>query len=87
MSRFLRVTAAVACLLFLAFWLLKGANRGWTKTSEPVKTLDPVTGIEGIEYRQVFLPGVDFLAIGLAASGTLAFISIFTSKTKQKHNV
>ena len=31
-----------------ATWLVTGANRGWTKTSVPVKTLDPVTEIEGI---------------------------------------
>ena len=28
-----------------ATWLATGANRGWTKTSVPVKTLDEVTGI------------------------------------------
>ncbi len=58
-------------------WAVTGANRGWTKTSVKVETLDPVTGIEGITYQPKFLPGVDFLgaaagiAIALAGSRLL----------------
>ena len=68
-------------LLILAgsagFWLFAGANRGWTKTSVPVKTLDEVTGIEKVDYQQRFVPGVDFLgeaAIGAALLTGAAFL-------------
>jgi hypothetical protein len=48
-----------------------------------VKTLDPVTGIEGITYQQKFLPGVDFLGVAGGAAGVLAGASFFFRKSKQ----
>ncbi|SPE50593.1 exported hypothetical protein [Verrucomicrobia bacterium] len=64
----LRLFALVLTLAAVAVWLATGGNRGWTKTSVPRKTLDPVTGIEGITYDQRFVPGLDFLgAAGLSA--------------------
>jgi len=66
---FLLVTAA-------ATWLVTGANHGWTKTSVPVKTLDPVTGLEGITYVPKFLPGVDFLGVAFASAALLASASL-----------
>jgi hypothetical protein len=59
----------------LGYWLACGANRGWTKTSVPVKTLDDVTGIEGISYRKQFVPGVDFLGAAAILSGILGSAS------------
>ena len=83
-----RILKSLALLLLLAAavtWLVTGANRGWTKTSVPVKTLDPVTGIEGISYESKFLPGVDFLGAAFAASALLAGASLFIRKPKTKH--
>jgi len=37
-----------------------------------VKTLDPVTGIEGISYQKKFLPGVDFLGAAFGGAAMLA---------------
>ncbi len=51
---FLGITALLA-------WFTTGANRGWTKTSVPKKTVDEVTGIVGEIYEPHFVPGVDFL--------------------------
>jgi hypothetical protein len=51
----------------LGLWIATGASQGWTQTRVMVRTLDPVTGIEGITYRAKFVPGVDFLAVSLAA--------------------
>jgi hypothetical protein len=53
-------------------WAVTGANRGWTKTSVKVETLDPVTGIEGITYQPKFLPGVDFLGAAAGVAVALA---------------
>ncbi|MEI6195304.1 MAG: hypothetical protein WCS42_13340 [Verrucomicrobiota bacterium] len=48
MKHILQILAVLVVLAAGATWLVTGANRGWTKTSVPVKTLDPVTEIEGI---------------------------------------
>jgi hypothetical protein len=77
MKRTLNLLALAIVLAAGVTWAVTGANRGWTKTSVKVETLDPVTGIEGITYQPKFLPGVDFLgaaaglAIGLAGSTLL----------------
>ena len=67
----------------MILWAALGANRGWTKTSVPVKTLDEVTGIEGVTYEKRFVPGVDFLGAALLGAGVLAGIS-FLFRTKPK---
>lgn len=76
MKRTLRVLALVVALAAGTVWLATGANRGWTKTSVPVKTVDEVTGIEGIDYRKRFVPGVDFLALALLGGGLLGVASL-----------
>ena len=80
MKRILLILALLVLLGTAGTWLATGANRGWTKTSVAVKTLDDVTGIEGITYRQQFLPGVDFLGAGVMVSAVLAGTSLFFRK-------
>ena len=65
-------------------WLATGANRGWTKTSVPVKTLDEVAGIEGISYQKKFLPGVDFLGAAFGGAALLVGRVIPLSQIKQQ---
>ena len=76
MKRILQLLAVLVLLAAGATWLATGANRGWTKTSVVVKTLDPVTGIEGISYEKKFLPGVDFLGATVLGAGVLAGASL-----------
>lgn len=66
-------------------WLALGANRGWTRTTVPVKTIDEVTGIEGIQYRKQFVPGLDLLGGALLAAGGIAGASFLfrNQQTKQ----
>lgn len=81
MKKALRILAAVLIVASVILWLALGANRGWTKTSVPRKTLDPVTGIEGITYEDRFVPGVDFLAAAALGSAILAGASfLFRNK-------
>jgi hypothetical protein len=80
MKRILNLIAFVIASASFVLWLAKGSDRGWTKTSVPVKTLDSVTGIEGIEYRKTFVPGVDFLVVAFLASGGLAVAALFIRK-------
>lgn len=81
MKRMLQILALASLLGTTAMWAGTGFNRGWTKTSEPVKTLDAVTGIEGISYQKKFLPGVDFLGAGATLATGLAGASLFFRKT------
>ena len=78
-----------ALLLFLAamaWWLATGANRGWTKTSVPVKRTDEVTGITVDDYQKRFVPGVDFLGAALLGSGILAGAAFLFPKQTHTSN-
>lgn len=72
----LRLLALVTVLAALTWWLAAGGNRGWTKTSVPVKTMDEVLGIEGISYEKRFVPGLDILGGALLGAGILAGASL-----------
>ena len=83
MKKLLNILALVIVLSAGITWLVTGANRAWTKTSVEVKTLDPVTGIEGITYQPKFLPGVDFLGAAGGIAAVLAGSSLlFRDKNK-----
>ena len=68
----LQTSALLLALAAAVYWAAAGANTGWTKTSVPVKTVDEVTGIEGIQYEKHFLPGVELLGLALLTAGALA---------------
>jgi len=80
MKRFLQILAVLVVLAAGTTWLVTGANRGWTKTSVAVKTLDPVTEIEGITYQKKFLPGIDFLGVSFGGAALIAGASFFFRK-------
>jgi hypothetical protein len=52
------------------------------------KTLDEVTGIEGISYRSQFVPGLDFLGGSLLGSIFLAGVSLLVpnKQNQTQHN-
>jgi hypothetical protein len=75
MKRILRILALVLTLVAAGVWLSAGANRGWTKTSVETKTLDEVTGIEGVSYERRFVPGLDLLGAALLGASLLAGVS------------
>jgi hypothetical protein len=83
MKRRLRFLSWLLAAGGVLVWLALGAHLGWTKTGVPVKTVDAVTGIEGIEYQRRFVPGVDLLGGTLLASGALAAVSCLFQKPKQ----
>jgi hypothetical protein len=82
MRRALQLLAALVILAAGITWAATGANRGWTKTSVQVKTLDPVTGIEGITYQKKFIAGVDFLGAAFGGAVLLAGSSFLFRKPK-----
>ena len=88
MKKILQILALIIALGGVATWAVTGANRGWTKTSVAVKTLDEVTGIEGITYQKKFLPGVDFLGAAFGGAALLFGASFFFRRptSKQTNN-
>ena len=78
----LRAVAAILIVAAAGMWLAAGANRGWSKTSVPVKRTDEVTGITVDDYQKRFVPGIDFLGAALLGSGILAGASLLF-RTKQ----
>jgi hypothetical protein len=80
----LRAIAAILILAAAGMWVAAGANRGWTKTSVPVRRTDEVTGITVDDYQKRFVPGIDFLGAALLGSGILAGASfLFRKKQTQ----
>lgn len=81
----LRMLGLLVALVVLTAWLVRGANMGWTKDRIAVKQLDEITGIEAIEYRDRFVPGLEWLGAGMAVAAALAGASfLFRSKTQNK---
>lgn len=84
MKKILRTFAVVILVMSVFLWIDAGMNRGWTKTSVPKKTVDEVTGIEGISYESRFVPGLDFLGLAVLGAGILTGISFLCrSKTTE----
>ncbi len=77
MKKNLRMTAAILVIGAITFWAATGANHGWTKTHIPKKIVDETTGLEGVQWQDKFVPGVDFLAAALLGAGILAGLSFF----------
>ncbi len=82
MSKTIRIVALALALAATGTWLATGANRGWTKTSVPVKTVDEITGIEAVSYERRFLPGLEILGAALLGASLLAATS-FLFRNKQ----
>ncbi len=57
MKRTLRIIAALLAAGAVAFWAATGANRGWTKTQVPIKTVDATTGLEGVQWQAEICSG------------------------------
>jgi hypothetical protein len=82
--RILQAASLVVVLGAIALWLFTGANRGWTKTSVQLKSVDPVTGLDEIRWKKQFVPGVDFLWGAILGGGILAGVSLLFRSRKQK---
>lgn len=80
MKKTLLILGLLAALGTAVVWAALGANRGWTKTSVPVKITDEITGIEAITYEKKFVPGVEFLGAGVLGGGFLAACSLLFRK-------
>ena len=76
-----RLAALGVALVTLVLWFFGGPNLGWTKTSVTRMEMEAVTEIAHPVVEKRFLPGVDFLAVGLVgAAGILGSSFIFRKK-------
>lgn len=80
MIKVLRILPLVSAIAVVVAWAALGADRGWTKTSVAHTKTDPITEIEFVEYEKRFVPGVDFLAAGLAGSAALFAVTLLLSR-------
>ena len=82
MKKALLVVALVVALATVAVWLATGAHRGWTRTTETVMEVEPITGLEHPVETKKFVMGVELLGAGLGLAAALAGGS-FLFKSKQ----
>lgn len=82
MRRIFLASGIIVAVVGLNIWILMGANRGWTKTSEMITVTDEVTGLEGVNHEVKFKPGVDFLGAAFGAGFLLCAIGLFMKKQK-----
>lgn len=78
---------AFALLLLIGtagVWFSLGGTLGWTKTSIAETKTDPVTEIEYVEYRDGFVPGIEFLALGVCGAVILFAATLFVRITPKK---
>ena len=69
-----RIAALFVALITVALWFFGGPNLGTTKLTETVRTMDSTSGSEAVSHEVRFLPGLDFLAIGLVLA-TLIWVT------------
>lgn len=82
MRTLLRIIAACILLGTAGWWLRAGSNKGWTKDSVNVWKYDEITEISYPEKVKKFVPGVDFLGGGVAASLIIAALSFVPPKRR-----
>jgi hypothetical protein len=83
MKRFLLLASVAVVIATLAIWAALGANTGWTKNRVQETHTDGITGIEHAVWTERWVPGIDFVAVGLACSSGLliAFLAIRRRKS------
>jgi len=76
MKRWFRIAAFVIAATTLGLWAALGAHTGWSKNRVQEMRTDDVTGLEQPIWRETWIPGVDFVGVGLACSGCLLVASL-----------
>jgi len=84
MARWISWVGILVLVATAATWIGLGSHRGWTQTRIPEKSIDPITEIEFTEYREGFLPGVDFVLAGVAVGGMLMGVGSFFASRKKR---
>jgi hypothetical protein len=80
----LRITGALFAVVILSYWVAAGSNTGWTKDNVTTMKTDEVTGIEYPEAKKHFVPGIEFLAIGVGC-GVALIGATFLFRKRSNH--
>ena len=82
MKMVIRAFALVLLLATAGLWAGLGGSMGWTKTKIQIQGRpDPVTGIAPLEWRSAFVPGVEFLALGVGGAVLIFAATLFVRIT------
>lgn len=73
----LRLLAVVILVGSAGYWTASGAHTGWSMNRIPVHQTDDITGIAYVTYQEKFVPGIEWLAGGMALAVMLAALSFF----------
>lgn len=84
MKRLFRIAASLLAAATIGIWVVLGTNTGWTKNRVQKIHIDEVTGIEHPIWQEKWIPGVDFLAVGLACSAALLLGSVLKRQYKPR---
>jgi uncharacterized membrane protein len=76
----LRFVGALLVVVIFTYWAAAGANTGFYKDKIAIKKTDEITGIEYVEYKDHFLPGIEFLTAGTGLGLALIAITFFRKK-------
>jgi hypothetical protein len=82
MKKALRILAAAVVVAAIAYWAMAGAHWGLDQNQVPKKTLDEVTGIEGVTYEKRFVPGAEFMGKAFTGAFVLLIASFFFRKKR-----
>jgi hypothetical protein len=77
----IRAFALVLLLATLGLWVGLAGTLGWTKTQTPIERVDPVTEIKYVEWKPGFVPGVEFLAVGVGGAVIIFAATLFVRIT------
>jgi len=81
MRMVVRGFALVLLLATVGLWAGLGGRMGWTETQIAEKRPDSVTGIVRVESHPAFVPGVEFLALGVGGAIIIFAATLFVRIT------
>lgn len=79
-----RLLALFVLSTCLSWWWFSGADMGWTKTYVTIPATDEITGIQYEVKQEKFVPGVDFVAVGIGLSFGIFAASFLLSPRRPK---
>lgn len=81
MRKLLRLFSLLLALVVIGIWLYCGHSTDfWTKNKVFNPVHDPVTGLDGTVEEKKFIPGFDFLVVGLGLAALQFGSSFFIRK-------
>ena len=83
MRSFIRMIALAALIATGLFWYTQGANTDWTRHTESILQIDPVTEAEYTIEKEKYVPGIEFIG-GSVAVVVALFSSSFLFGTPRK---